>query len=222
MTKDSEELENAKPTRTITAEDLAQHTPILTNYLRKFVRPNELDDALQTVMARALENLDKYRGDSTPRVWLLGIARNVGFEQGRRRQKAPLLASQTEEDTQGDRGIADADEGPAVDEVMGRKEEQAFALQALGNLSLDDKLVLLVTYVDGVSGPEAAEVLGMSFSAFRQRLSRARQALRAELKSITDRGDPAEAAKILAAWQPALDPHGSKKDLNDPSNDSES
>ena len=222
MTKDSEELENAKPTRTITAEDLAQHTPILTNYLRKFVRPNELDDALQTVMARALENLDKYRGDSTPRVWLLGIARNVGFEQGRRRQKAPLLASQTEEDTQGDRGIADADGGPAVDEVMGRKEEQAFALQALGNLSLDDKLVLLVTYVDGVSGPEAAEVLGMSFSAFRQRLSRARQALRAELKSITDRGDPAEAAKILAAWQPALDPHGSKKDLNDPSNDSES
>ena len=72
MTKDSEELENAKPNRTITAEDLAQHTPILTNYLRKFVRPNELDDAVQTVMARALENLDKYRGDSTPRVWLLG------------------------------------------------------------------------------------------------------------------------------------------------------
>ena len=222
MTKDSEEVENHEPPRQITAEDLAQHTPILTNYLRKFVRPNELDDAVQTVMARALENLDKYRGDSTPRVWLLGIARNVGFEQGRRRQKAPILASQTQDESQSDRGIADVDEGPAADEVMGRKEEQAFALQALGNLSLDDKLVLLVTYVDGVSGPEAAEVLGMSFSAFRQRLSRARQALRAELKAITDRGDSAEAAKILAAWQPALDPHGTKKDLNNPSNDSES
>ena len=60
MTKDSEEAENAESSRQITAEDLAQHTPILTNYLRKFVRPNELDDAVQTVMAPALENLEKH------------------------------------------------------------------------------------------------------------------------------------------------------------------
>jgi len=200
--------------------DLAEHIPIIRNYLRKLIRPNELEDAVQNVLARALENIEKYRGDSSPRVWLLGIARNVGYEQGRRRKKAPVLASQRQDESNAELGIPDPDEAPSPETVLGRKEEQAFALQALGNLTLDDKLVLLVTYVDGVSGPEAAEVLGLSFSAFRQRLSRARQSLRTELQKIMDSGDSAKAAQILAAWQPALDPHGTKNDANQTADDS--
>jgi RNA polymerase sigma-70 factor, ECF subfamily len=203
------------PRHTLSQGDLAEHIPIIRNYLRKLIRPNELEDAVQNVLARALENIEKFRGDSSPRVWLLGIARNVGYEQGRRRKKAPVLASQRQDESNAELGVPDPDPAPSPDMVLGRKEDQAFALQALDNLSLDDKLVLLVTYVDGVAGPEAAEVLGLSFSAFRQRLSRARQSLRGELQKILDAGDSAQAAKILSTWQPALDPHGSKTDSED-------
>jgi RNA polymerase sigma-70 factor (ECF subfamily) len=213
MTNEKESPDQAPAAKhALTQADLAQHIPIIRNYLRKLIRPNELDDAVQNVLARALESIEKFRGDSSPRVWLLGIARNVGFEQGRRRKKAPLLASQRQDESNAELGIPDPDEAPSPETVLGRKEDQAFALQALSNLGLDDKLVLLVTYVDDLAGPEAAEILDLSFSAFRQRLSRARQSLRVELQKIQDSGDSARAAQILAAWQPALDPHGSKDD----------
>jgi hypothetical protein len=61
--------------------------------------------------------------------------------------------------------------------------------------------------VDNVQGPDAAELLGVTFAAFRQRLSRARQALAKELKRVTDEGAPVE-QNIIAQWQSLLEPRG--------------
>jgi len=210
MADDKQPVEGIEPKHTLTEGDLAEHIPIIRNYLRKIVRRDEIEDAVQTVLARALENLDRYRGESTPRVWLLGIARNVGYEQARTRQKAPLLASKEHEESNADIGIAGAPE-PTQEDLIVRKQQQALMLQALDGLGLDEKLALLITYVDGVAGPDAAELLGVSFAAFRQRLSRARQAMAKELDKIMESGGDRDAAEILAAWQPVLNPHGAAK-----------
>ena len=87
---------SAPSTPKIDEKDLAQYMPMIRSYIRKILRRDEIEDGVQTVMARALENLDKFRGESTPRVWLLGIARNVGYELARVRQRQPLLASDDE------------------------------------------------------------------------------------------------------------------------------
>ena len=189
-------------------EDLAQHIPVIRNYLRKIVRRDEIEDAVQTVLARALENLDRYRGDSTPRVWLLGIARNVGYELARARQRGPLLSGKDDDQPGGELGIAPPE--PTQEELLGRKQQQALALTALDGLTLDEKLALLVTYVDGVPGPDAAKLLGVSFAAFRQRLSRARQAMARELERIMESGGGHDGAEVLAQWQPVLNPRASK------------
>ncbi len=196
----------------LTEADLAEHIPIIRNYLRKIVRREEIEDAVQTVLARALENLERYRGDSSPRVWLLGIARNVGYEQARSRQRAPLLASKEQEDVNVEAGISGAPE-PTTEEVLGRKQQQALVLSTLHELSLDEQLPLLLTYIDGVPGPEAAETLGVSFAAFRQRLSRARQAMAKHLERRMKDGESFDAAQILEAWRPVLDPHGRSKQI---------
>ena len=73
---------------TLSEKDLAKHIPVIRSYIRKILRKDEIEDGVQTVLMRAVENLDRYRGDSTPRVWLLGIARNVGYELARNRQIA--------------------------------------------------------------------------------------------------------------------------------------
>ena len=96
-------------------------------------------------------------------------------------------------------------DGPDQEEQLGRKEQQALALTALDGLSLDDKLALLVTYVDGLPGPAAAEVLDISFAAFRQRLSRARHALRKRLDVLLQSGAPGD-AEVMRQWQALLDP----------------
>jgi len=198
---------DAKPAdRTISENDLAQHIPVIRNYLRKIVRRDEIDDAVQTVLARALENLHRYRGDSSPRVWLLGIARNVGYEQARARQRGPVLASREQDESNNELGPGIALPEPTQEDVLGRKQQQALALQAMDQLNLDEKLALLVTYVDGVPGPEAAKNLGISCAAFRQRLSRARQAMARELERVMNSSAPANAAETLNKWEAALDP----------------
>ncbi len=212
--KTPEETPEEKPKHTLAEKELAQHIPVIRNYLRKIVRREEVDDAVQTVLARALENLHKYRGDSSPRVWLLGIARNVGYEQARTRQKAPILASKEHDESSVDLGQAPAIPIDTQEELMGRKQEHGLALYALDGLSLDEKLALLVTYVDGVPGPDAAKILGISFAAFRQRLSRARQAMAKELDKVLDKaGEQPDAAEVLQRWQAVLNPKQRKEDL---------
>jgi RNA polymerase sigma-70 factor (ECF subfamily) len=188
--------------------ELARHGLSIRRYLAGMLRPDEIEDAAQTVLQRALEHRGRFRGDSSPRVWMLGIARNVGLEVARARQKAvartyrPAAVFGAEAPKTEDLLTAG---GPDQEDRLGRKEQQALALVALDGLSLDDKLALLVTYVDGLAGPEAADILDLSFPAFRQRLSRARANLRKSLNGLMDSGDPGS-AEVMAQWQALLDP----------------
>jgi RNA polymerase sigma-70 factor (ECF subfamily) len=185
-------------------EALASHIPSIRRYLGKILRRDEIEDGVQTVLTRALESRDRFRGESSQRVWILGIARNVGFELARTRTRLPKLADHPHDGgTTGD--LVPEYQEPTQEDLLGRKEQQALALVALDGLSLDDKLALLVTYVDGLPGPEAAEILGVSFPAFRQRLSRARQALAVSLEKLLARGEPGS-AQVMAQWQRLLNP----------------
>jgi RNA polymerase sigma-70 factor, ECF subfamily len=188
--------------------DLATHIPSIRRYLGKILRRDEIEDGVQTVLQRALESRDRFRGDSSMRVWILGIARNVGFELARTRTRLPKLADHPNEGGATGDIVVDWQE-PTQEDLLGRKEQQALALAALDGLSLDDKLALLVTYVDGLPGPEAAEILGVSFAAFRQRLSRARQALAQSLNRLLEKGEPGS-AQVMAQWQTLLNPEGNE------------
>ncbi len=191
--------------QSLKVEELARHIPVIQRYLTKILRPDEIDDGTQTVLQRAIENLHRFRGESTPRVWLLGIARNVGFEIARARQRAPKL---TEDGVFQGLDLVDETIANQEDE-LGRKEMQALALQALEGMSIEDKLALLITYADGLPGPQAAELLGVKFAAFRQRLSRARQNVGARLKGLMEKGQPGS-ADVMAQWRTLLEPEAKK------------
>jgi RNA polymerase sigma-70 factor, ECF subfamily len=186
--------------RALSVSELAVHMPAVRRYLTRFLRRDELDDGIQTVMERALVNVDRFRGESSPRTWLIGIARNVGLELARARRRRPTLVEYVD---------LFAEElpclTPSAEERLGRLEHHALALAVLTDMELDDKLALLVTYADGLSGPDAADLLGVSHAAFRQRLSRARETLGRRLRARLENGDPAE-AETLAAWQTLFAP----------------
>lgn len=183
--------------------DLALHIPHIRRYLGRILRRDEIEDGVQTVLQRALENRARFRGESSSRVWVLGIARNVGLELARARSRQPRLADSAKDGAP--EGDVMGEPGPTQEDLLARKEQQALALQALDGIGLDDKLALLVTYVDGLPGPEAAAILGVSFAAFRQRLSRARQTLAASLEELMQRGEPGS-AQVMAQWKALLDP----------------
>ncbi len=49
--------------------------------------PSLAEDLLSETFLKALQSLPTFRGDSTPKTWLLGIARNLWLQELRRRRK---------------------------------------------------------------------------------------------------------------------------------------
>jgi RNA polymerase sigma-70 factor (ECF subfamily) len=178
------------------SEHLTSGEPAVRAYLAARLRASEVEDAAQTVMERALERVEVLERADRPRAWLIGVARNVAFEVMRARARTPLPASTAE--------LVDAEQehAPSAEEQLGALETHERLYQALDALRPDDRLVLLLTYVDGLRGPEAAAVLGVSFAAFRQRLSRARKLAERSFRDLAERPsrvDPA-AARAWRRW----------------------
>lgn len=52
-------------------------------YCAHLLGPNLADDATQATYLRALRSLGNFRGDSSPRTWLIGVARNTCLDERR-------------------------------------------------------------------------------------------------------------------------------------------
>lgn len=186
-------------------KELASSEPAVRSYLSGRLDPSEVEDATQTVLQRALERLEAYASADRPRAWLLGVARNVAYEVLRARAKGPVSPSGEDE--------GDADPAPTAEERLDVIERNHRLYQALDGLRLDDQLVLLMTYVDGIPGPEAASMLGIGFAAFRQRLSRARKQAEQRMRALIELPAPVDPSAVrawseLLADEGAQSPHG--------------
>lgn len=175
--------------------DIAPHRPALRDYLTRFLPEAEVEDAVQSVLEQALTRQGRYRADESPRVWLLGIAREL--VEARAARPPPPVSPPLE---------LTVDEGPEV--ALAHRQQQGRLLTALDGLSLDEKLTLLIRYVDEIPGPQAAGLLGISHAAFRQRLSRARRSLSERLQQKG--GGVGEDTAAIEAWRAALHPSGSR------------
>jgi RNA polymerase sigma-70 factor (ECF subfamily) len=115
------------------------------------------DDLTQEVFLRAHQAMDRFRGDSSVRTWLLAIARNVCADAVRRRQRSRryqghLIPAESH----------DLDGGRAeVDDLLDR-------------LDPDRRVAFVLTQLIGLSYLEAAEVCGCPVGTIRSRVARAR------------------------------------------------
>jgi len=88
---------------------------------------------------------------------------------------------------------------------------------ALDALSDDQREVILLRDIEGLSAPEAASVLGLSVDALKSRLHRARQALRSALRPVLEPAALPSAPgcpDIAALWSKKLDGDLSQSDCS--------
>ena len=134
------------------------------NFMRRMgAGPDDAADLSQETFIRALRGADRFRGDSTVRTWLFGIARNVFREWVRHRQRRRTVP------------LTDVEERAAdsVSEVSWVEIEAVLA-----SLDTDDREVLVLRFAFDLSGEETAAALGISNEAARQRVTRARAAFK--------------------------------------------
>ncbi len=138
-------------------------------------------DACQEIMIRVITRLSSFRGDSRLTTWAYRIAANYLIDVKRRPQE-----SLTFEEIDGWLGqphqeIHASTLAHASPRMLAEETFLGCTLAMLRCLDRDHRLAFILGAILELEGPEAAQILNITPSAFRKRLSRARTRLEAFL-----------------------------------------
>ena len=149
-----------------------RHHGPLFGYLAKLTGNRAAaEDIAQVVFERMLRYRHTYRDQGSFTAWMYHLARRCAADHFRKSSSAPIAVDPT--DLEGH-----PDEGRRADEAAARKDDHALLHRALGRLDRDDREVLLLSRMQGLSFAEVAGILECSAGAARVRAHRALQALR--------------------------------------------
>jgi len=146
---------------------------------------NEALDLSQEVFLRVFRTIQGFRGQSALRTWIYRIVVNQARNRQRwwrRRHRAQQISL--------DEHMRDHGELPAPgdtgspDRALGQKQLGERIRAALDRLPFDQRTALILREVDGLRYEEIAFTLGVAVGTVKSRLTRARQALRAELLGL--------------------------------------
>jgi RNA polymerase sigma factor (sigma-70 family) len=146
-------------------------------------------DATQEILLKVVTHLGSFRGDAAFTTWVFQVARYHLLTASTRARKNPEQSLEAmAEKLQA--GLDFAATLPGGERVLTPEDKLAARQVALGctqnmlmALDREQRLVLVLDSVFGLPSKQAAEVLGLSAEAYRQRLSRAR----ARLDAFTSR-----------------------------------
>jgi RNA polymerase sigma-70 factor (ECF subfamily) len=152
--------------------------------LKMLGNPQDAEDILQETFIKAYHHLPSFDGRSKLSTWLYRIATNEALMLLRRRKKSTGMVSiedpyEGEDEIQEPLQIVDWCCLPERDLMSA--EALAHLDAAIENLPPRLRAVFLLREIEGLSTQETAEVLNISETAVKTRLSRARLRLREEL-----------------------------------------
>ena len=148
--------------------------------------PSEEDarDAVQDAFLSAFRSIDRFEGGSRLSTWLHRIVVNAALMKLRSRRRKPeqpiedLLPGYLDD---GHLAKPAVDWTP-TDEILANQETRELVRKAIEQLPDGYRNVLLLRDIEELDTEETAELMGMSTSAVKTRLHRARQALRGLLE----------------------------------------
>lgn len=155
-----------------------RHGPAVRRFARALTDDASADDVTQDAMLDAFRGASGYRGESSVRSWLFTLARNRAFHHrsaARRRalSDTPLI----------ELGVA-AGFGQNPERLAEAVERHDAVVAALSRLAPEEREVLVLRDIEGLTGDEAAAVLGVELTAMKSRLHRARLRLMTALREI--------------------------------------
>lgn len=151
-----------------------------------------VDDLIQKTFLACVESRDSYRGDSSFRTFLFGVAHNVlgKYFRTKRRHGGKI-----------DFGVTSVhDLGPGPSTIVARRREQQVLLDALRRIPLDLQVLLELYYWESMTAAEAGAVVGIPEGTARTRIRRARQLLSEQLRALSEGEEKAATRADLEEW----------------------
>jgi RNA polymerase sigma-70 factor (ECF subfamily) len=140
----------------------------------------EAEDLFQEVWVRVWRKRDLYRPSGSFRAWLVTLSRNVCIVARRKTQRERTRMDRARQEDEVETEIRrEAD----LDRLLAESEEDSAgrALRRLAGLSAREREAVVLRIMTGLSGPEAAEEMGVSASTVRVLVHRGLTKLRKEL-----------------------------------------
>lgn len=140
-------------------------------------------DVTQDSFISAYRNLNRFRGGLF-RSWLFRIATNACYDALRARKRRPTVSLSASSDLDDDGPAFDLpDAGESPDERAVRRELSAAIQRGIDQLPEDQRIVVILSDVQGLAYEEIAEVTNTNLGTVKSRLSRARARLRDILRA---------------------------------------
>lgn len=144
--------------------------------------PQDAEDILQETFTKAFRYLPDFNGRSRISTWLYRIATNEALMLIRRRKPDTLsIDGPKDSDEQDQEPLQIVDWCCMPEQEMLSSEARQYLDQAIESLPTSLRVVFVLRDIEGLSTLETGEVLNLSETAVKTRLSRARLRLREEL-----------------------------------------
>jgi RNA polymerase sigma-70 factor (ECF subfamily) len=153
---------------------LAYRKRILGTISRLIGRPEDVEDVAQEVFVRLYYSLDQLRTAEVFEPWLYRLTVNASYDYLRRakRRNESRMADLSEQQVM----MADSLAGSRQNDDDRQKGETREFMQALfQHVSEEDRLLLTLKEVEGLSLKELEQIYGVNENALKVRLFRARQ-----------------------------------------------
>jgi RNA polymerase sigma-70 factor (ECF subfamily) len=148
----------------------------------------EAEEVMQDTFVRVHQNLDKFRNEASFSAWLFKIAHNqcVDILRNKRRTQPSMLSFDPqfspadEEGSVGGRYVVSqlADEAPTPEQRADSDEQEKVIAASLRQLPENQREVLVLHDIEGLTYQEIAEIVGASIGTVRSRLHYGRLKLR--------------------------------------------
>jgi RNA polymerase sigma-70 factor (ECF subfamily) len=153
-------------------ESVDKHAAVLFRVAVSIVRdPALADDIVQETFIKAWRFAPRDANGEIPRGWLTKVARNTAISALRSRREDPVR----------DDDLADTASGPSTARTVEGRAQLGELQVALDALDDDERILIVLREVDGLSYDEIAVSLGLPLSTVKTRLFRARQQLKSAL-----------------------------------------
>ncbi len=146
---------------------------------------DEAYDLSQEVFLRVFRTIDRFRADASLKTWIYRIAINQASNRRRfwsRRHRLGQVSLDAHVEVHGE--PTEATDASSPHRILASKQLAERLTVALDALPFDQRTVIILREVEGLSYDEIAQALDIAVGTVKSRLTRARQALRASLGEV--------------------------------------
>jgi RNA polymerase sigma-70 factor (ECF subfamily) len=179
---DEQNIDIASKRKSFEAEALPHMDALYRTALRLTKNPSDAEDLVQEAFVKAYRFWDKFEPGSNCRAWLFKIMTNIFINQYRSKSRSPLQANLDDIDDSFLYGqLAAGDKGSDPEKELFAKVFDDDVKSAIESLPDDFRLVVILSFLEGFSYQEIAEIADLQLGTVKSRLHRGRKLLQKQL-----------------------------------------